>query len=416
MRKLHLIAGFAAAYAAFMMPQAKAADVSERILYSFCSQPSCSDGANPYAGLIADRAGHLYGTTFNGGASGLGVVFELLPGGRQRVLHSFTGPDGAHPYAGLIGDSSGNLYGTAAQGGTSGLGVVFKLSPGGAYTVLHSFAGSDGANPYAGLIAVSGSSGAALYGTAYNGGASGRGVVFKLSPDGSGYKVLHSFAGGATDGAYPQASLTVAGSSLYGTTYLGGTCGAGQCGVAFKVSPDGSTYQVLHVFTGVSDGAYPEAGLIADKDGNLYGTALSGGSGCAWEFIGCGTVFKISPNGSAAGLYSFCIDGFLCSDGAMPVAGVIAGKDGNLYGTTFTGGSKSHGDAPGSGVVFKLSPNGTEAVLYAFSGGSDGALPFAGLIALRGGRLLGTTVSGGRSGNGAVFELLGTGIRPGQIR
>jgi uncharacterized repeat protein (TIGR03803 family) len=100
----------------------------------------------------------------------------------------------------------------------------------------------------------------------------------------------------------------------------------------------------------------------------------------------------------------------------MPVAGVIAGKDGNLYGTTFTGGSKSHGDAPGSGVVFKLSPNGTEAVLYAFSGGSDGALPFAGLIALRGGRLLGTTVSGGRSGNGAVFELLGTGIRPGQIR
>src|ERR1700730_15697724 len=194
-----LVRGFAALCAALAVAAAGGASGAppETVLHSFTG----SDGANPNAGLIADSSGNLYGTTFNGGASGsggcmisgCGVVFKLSPDGTETVLHSFRClyrrcPYGANPNAGLIADSSGNLYGATVHGGGSGCagygcGVVFKLSPTGTEKVLYSFTGgSDGANPDAVLIADSAGN---LYGTTYGGGASGAGVVFKLSPDGT---------------------------------------------------------------------------------------------------------------------------------------------------------------------------------------------------------------------------------------
>ena len=258
------------------------------MLYSFTG----SDGSEPFAGLIADSSGNLYGTTQSGGASGgHGVVFKLSPSGTETVLHTFTGgSDGGIPRAGLIADTGGNLYGTTAGGGASNAGTVFKLSPSGTETVLYSFTGSDGSGPFAGLIADSSGN---LYGTTQSGGASGgHGVVFKLSPGGT-ETVLYSFTGGS-DGGTPRAGLIADSSgNLYGTTQFGGPgCGGVGCGVVFKLSPSG-TETVLYSFTG-SDGSGPFPGLIADSSGNLYGTTLSGGASG-----GHGVVFKLTGAGFA---------------------------------------------------------------------------------------------------------------------
>ena len=355
---------------------------TETVLYSFGGSP---DGASPYGGLISDSAGNLYGTTVYGGA-GAGTVFKLSPSGTETVLYSFTGgSDGAYPYAGLIADSAGNLYGTTFGGGASYAGTVFKLSPSGTETVLHSFAWSDGALPYGGLIADSAGN---LYGTTWNGGSGSCGTVFKLSPSGT-ETVLYSFTCGI-DGAYPYAGLIADGAgNLYGTTSGGG---ASYAGTAFKLSPSG-TETVLYSFTGGTDGGHPYAGLIADGGGNLYGTTGGGGA------LNAGTVFKLSPSGTETVLYSFA-----CSaDGASPYAGLIADSAGNLYGTSLGGCAASNG------TVFKVTPSGM-TVLYSFTGGADGALPYAGLIADSAGNLYGTTYSGGTAFVGTVFKLTGTGF------
>jgi uncharacterized repeat protein (TIGR03803 family) len=182
-----------------------------------------SDGKSPYTGLVRDSAGNLYGTTDLGGASGLGVVFNLDPTGTETVLYSFTGgSDGAQPYAGLIRDSTGNLYGTTVTGGKFGLGVVFKLDPTGTETVLHSFAGlpTDGANPYAGLIRDSAGN---FYGTTYGGGTSGYGVVFKLDTTGT-YTVLYTFTGGADGGPPTQVSPETRQAISTAQQYLAASC------------------------------------------------------------------------------------------------------------------------------------------------------------------------------------------------
>jgi uncharacterized repeat protein (TIGR03803 family) len=412
----------ARAFAAFWAVLAAAAGGSawaapaETVLYSFTGG---SDGANPLAGLIADSKGNLYGTTAFGGTSGsvcgaigCGVVFELSPGGTETVLYSFTGgSDGDNPWTGgLIADSSGNLYGTTIGGGAQAQGVVFKLSPSGTETVLYSFTGgSDGADPFAGLNADGSGN---LYGTTISGGLLdcgsgseivGCGVVFKLSPGGT-ETVLHSFTG--SDGSEPESSLIADSSgNLYGTTGAGGSAGGCHgavvvgCGVVFKLSP-GGTETVLYPFTGGSDGAGP-GGLIAGSSGNFYGTTFNGGAS------GNGVVFTLSPSGTETVLYSFTGG----TDGANPVGNLISDSSGNLYGTTIHGGALGCRDT-GCGVVFKLSPSGTETVLYTFTGGGDGALPQAGLIADSSGNLYGTTYLGGASGNGTVFKLIGTGFVP----
>jgi uncharacterized repeat protein (TIGR03803 family) len=351
------------------------------LLHRFRVSPT--DGANPHAGLIGDPAGNLYGTTDYGGAFGFGVVFKLDKTG-ETVLYSFTGgADGGNPLAGLIRDAAGNLYGTTSYGGASGWGVVFKLDTTGAETVLDTFTPrADGVYPDAGLI---GDSAGNLYGTTYDGGASNGGVVFKLDTT-RAETVLYSFTGGA-DGGHPEAGLIrdPAG-NLYGATRWGGAFG---CGVVFKLDTAG-TETVLYSFTGRADGAYPVAGLIQDSAGNLYGTTYEGGAS------GLGVVFKLDTTGTETVLHTFTGG----TDGANPWAGLVRDLAGNLYGTTYDGGASN------GGVVFKLDTTGTETVLHTFTGGAaDGQYPYAGLIRDPAGNLYGTTYRGGFAGQGVVFKI-----------
>ena len=383
----------------------------EYVLHSFTSLP---DGQNPWAGLVLDNAGNLYGTTFDGGANGAGTVFELAHSTgswKETVLHSFTGAygadDGGYPNAGLIFDNAGNLYGTVCCGGANRGGTVFELSPssgGWTETILHSFpinTGGDGFAPQAGLIFDSAGN---LYGTTSQGG-NGYGTVFQLTPSSGGWTetILHSFTD--SDGSEPFASLIFdSAGNLYGTTSYGGATGHGT---VFELTPSsrGWTENVLYSFRsnsvagclptdGPGDGCYPGAGLIFDKAGNLYGTTVEGGAN------GYGAVFELTPsNGdwTETLLYSFTNG---ASDGSDPVAGLILDKVGNLYGT-------ARSSPNGCGTVFELShSNGgwTETVLHSFTG-SDGSYPKAGLIFDSVGNLYGTTFYGGTAGYGIVFEI-----------
>jgi len=252
----------------------------EAVLHNFAGSP---DGGNPFAVLIRDSAGAFYGTTRSGGAFGFGSVFKVNLSGKETVLYSFTGgSDGATPFAGLILDSAGNLYGTTYAGGSSaGHGVVFKLDASGTESVLHTFtAPTDGANPYAGLVRDNRGN---LYGTTYFGGASGFGTIFKIDSTGK-EAVLHSFAG--PEGANPYfGSLVIDNNgNLFGAASTGG---ASNIGTLFRLSPAG-TLTVMHTFGG-ADGANPLGGLLRDAHGNLYGTTYQGGA------LGAGAVFKFVP-------------------------------------------------------------------------------------------------------------------------
>jgi uncharacterized repeat protein (TIGR03803 family) len=258
------------------------------------------------------------------------------------------------------------------------------------FSAIYSFTGgSDGGIPLDGLM-IDGAGN--LYGTASYGGPGGNGVVFKVNPRGK-ETVLHGFTGG-TDGAKPEASLVMdATGNLYGTTTAGGASGAGT---VFKVTRYGKE-KVLYTFTGTTDGASPEAALVMDKAGNLYGTTTAGGS------AGNGTVFKLAPRKKQGGewkekvLYSFGQG----TDGAVPVAGVTL-VSGNLYGTTSAGGTY------GYGTIFQLTPSKsgwTENTLYNFQGGNDGDVPYAGLIVDQSGNLYGAATGGGTGAGGTIFEL-----------
>jgi uncharacterized repeat protein (TIGR03803 family) len=259
-------------------------------LYAFGNQRF--DGYQPRAGLVQGSDGNFYGTTYVGGRYPLGTVFRISPGGNYTNLYSFgaSPDDGSYPAAGLVQGSDGNFYGTTHTAGTGAHGTVFRISPSGSCTSLYSFVGSpnDGAAPYAGLV--QGSDGN-FYGTTSQGGTIGdNGTVFRISPSGS-YTSLYSFAGYPTDGAAPYAGL-VQGSdgNFYGTTSQGGTSGHGT---VFRISPSGS-YTSLYSFAGYpTDGDYPDAGLVQGSDGNFYGTTYSGGTSTNC-FDGCGTVFKLT--------------------------------------------------------------------------------------------------------------------------
>jgi len=381
---------------------------TEEVLHSFASYP---DGDGPYAGVIFNAAGNLFGTTVDSLDYRCGTVFGLTPAGGgtwgESVLYNFSCEDGTYPEGSLIIDAADDLYGTTYLGGASGYGTVFELTPTpfGGWTgkVLHSFQnnGVDGYYPYSSLIFDAAGD---LYGTAYAGGSYGVGMVFELTPEAGGSwteSVLHSFIFNGTDGAYPTAGLVFdASGDLYGTTYYGGTNGAGT---VFELISEGGgrwTKKILHNFNfNGTDGGYPQAGLIFDRSGNLYGTTYAGGT---HDF---GTVFELMPESGGSWtesvLHSFNENG---TDGAYPVAALTLDASGDLYGTTYAGG------ASGYGTVFELTPEGggrwTETVLHSFNNnGTDGADPYAGLIFDRSGNLYGTTVAGGTHGYGTVFEL-----------
>jgi uncharacterized repeat protein (TIGR03803 family) len=377
---------------------------SNSIFQSFLAH---GDGTTPEASLISDSSGSLYGTTYYGGASGYGSVFKLTQianGYQETILYSFLRhPDGANPAASLIADKSGALYGTAQYGGTSDCGTIFKLTPSGnSYTesVVYGFqCSNDGSNPVSSLIA---DSAGVFYGVASYG-PFGDGVVYKLTPHGTGfsYNVIYTFQG-ESDERSPLAALIIdASGALYSTA-------AGDQfvhGTAYKLTPQGGTYteSVLHRFTN-ADGATPLAPLIADSAGDLFGTTLRGGS------YKLGTVFKLTPAGfgsyAETVLHSFTGG----ADGARPHDGLIEDTTGALYGTALTDGSSN------AGTVFKLTPHGSGydfSVIHSFAGGADGANPIASLMGAGAGVLYGTTTSGGSYRHGTVFRLTprGNGYR-----
>jgi uncharacterized repeat protein (TIGR03803 family) len=275
---------------------------SETVLYSFTGG---ADGRQPYARLLFDTPGSLYGTTLQGGnintvcSSGCGTVFELTPtstGWTESVLYAFAGgADGPSPYDGLVFDPAGKLYGSTNAGGAYGAGTIFRLTraAGGSWKeiVLHHFGeGHRGKNPYGALLVDAAGN---LYGTAYQGGGHGYGVVFELQNTKSGWqqRVLHAF--GNAPSANPVAALVMdPAGTLYGTTMQGASrhsCGGG-CGTLFKLAPTSAgnwSYNVVHLFGQGADGFHPTGDLILDPAGNLFGTTQAGGA------QGAGMVFEI---------------------------------------------------------------------------------------------------------------------------
>jgi uncharacterized repeat protein (TIGR03803 family) len=375
---------------------------TENVLYSF---QGGNDGTNPSTGLVADSAGNLFGTTTEGGSAGYGVVYELSPsqgvGWTEAVIYSFQGADGAAPAAGLIFDQVGNLYGTTSTGGKYHVGTVFQLTPSGGVwteTVLHSFTDKDGSHPLASLVFDQAGN---LYGTTLFGGATHNGTVFQLKLSGGVWTetVLHNFTG-RNDGIDPEAGLIVdQNGALYGTTMAGNV---------FKLTPPAQghakwTFKSLYnLGVGQDGGPLSPGTLLAGKNGVLYGTQKFG-NGPA----NAGAVFQLTPpakHGSwtATTIYRFAGG----SDGLYAYAGAIADGAGNLHGTTAGDGQTYFG------TVYKLSPpakkggNWTKTTLYAFTGGQDGSGPYAPLIFGKGGGLYSTTTSGGSYGNGTVFEIV----------
>jgi uncharacterized repeat protein (TIGR03803 family) len=345
----------------------------QNILYSFTG----ADGQFPAGSLLLTKNHTIFGTTLYTSSS-YGSVFELVPPSSQgaawteAVLHSFSGGvDGGEPDSGVIMDNLGRLYGTTQLGGKEKVGVVFQMTPpsksGGSWTerVLYNFTGgSDGAAPTGLIFDNTG----ALYGTATGGGDivcinnSGCGTVFKLSPPSSGSgawteSVLYSFSG-SIDGAFPSAGLIFDSTgALYGTTGAGGdlSCNSGRgCGTVFKLTPPSTqggswTESVLYVFTGGSDGFQPEASLVFDTTGALYGTTTYGGAGCD-----CGIAFKLTPAAGGSGPWTETILHTFTgvNDGSYPVAPLLLVQT-SIYGTTNAGTGNCPGGR-GCGIVFEI--------------------------------------------------------------
>ncbi len=369
------------------------------LLYSF---PGVDGGAYPSGTLIRDAEGNFYGTTSSGGPNhmhcygGCGVIFKLDSAGAESVLYSFEGrANGSGPAGSVVRDSQGNLYGitsgggiNSCNGGNGGCGLVFEIGSDGDENTLFSFENlNQGRTAVAGLVRDDRGN---LYGTTQFGGRSNNGTVFKVDANGN-FTELYAFSGGA-DGGRPFAAMTLdAQGNLYGTATTGGlnNCNGSGCGVVFKIDPAGNE-SVIYAFTGSTDGSFPASTLVADSAGNFYGTTEDGGDNSCNAPYGCGVAFKLNRAGAETVLYTFHGG---TGDGRNPVAGVVRDLGGNLYGTTYWGG------AYGLGTVYEVTASGGETILHSFEGGSnDGSYPWAGLALDSAGVLYGVTVNGGGSG------------------
>lgn len=304
----------------------------ETVLHSF----SGTDGKSLEAPLVIDSVGNLYGTASYGGAYNYGSIFEIDVAGTETTLHSFAGgaSDGCTPLQGLVIDESGNLYGTTFNCGAYGNGTVFELDSAGKMTILHSFTGGrDGSGPEGGHL-VRDKSGN-LYGVTFGGGSkacpNGCGVLYRLGTNHT-LSVLHRFAGGISDGCTPYGTVAIdETSNLYGTTW---SCGAPGNGIVWRVSKSGKE-TILHSFAGgISDGCDPYAGVVRDSYGNLYGTTMWCGD------HNFGTVFSLSKKGTFTILHSFAGD---AEDGAVPYGEVLRTSSGELFGTASGGSSANLG-------------------------------------------------------------------------
>ena len=394
---------------------------NESVLWSFGGP---GDGANLQSAKneVTTDGTNLFGTTYSGGANGLGTVYELTPNGsggwNESVLWSFAnnGVDGHGPRSGPIVDSLGNLYGTTYLGGAYGSGTVYELSPAGSgwiETILHSFGGSPSvpADPGAALMMDGAGN---LYGTCTNGG--GGGAAFELSSAGAGWTESTLWTPvKLTDGVNTLGGLIMDSlGNLYGTTLSGGASTGSKnfpfgAGTAYQLTPAGGTWThsiITNFATNSRDVQRPNAALTMDSSGNLYSTSQTGG------VSGKGTVFKLTP-ATGGGWTESVIWNFGSgkSDGSAPVGSLIIDASGKIFGTTPGGG------AYGGGTAFSLNPpanaggSWTETILWNFKGGADGSWPTANLAQL-GGNLYGSTQAGGAHGAGTVFKLTNTGFTP----
>jgi uncharacterized repeat protein (TIGR03803 family) len=402
-----------------------------------------ADGANPEAGLVVDAKGTLYGTTTSGARSGGGTVFKLTPSAKSatgwtlQVLHNFAGNSDGYDLLGPVAVFNSVVYGATFLGGSGkngcyadglGCGTIFKVAlptatkKGLTYTILHKFSAkesdNDGAMPVGGVIV---DATGTLYGTTSQGGGTsctvpgtGCGVFFSVSPGGS-YNILYRFQGGS-DANDPVSTLAPGpGGALYGASFFGGDTGSAcvwgsfGCGVVFKLVPNASrtawSETVLYRFSGGTDGSNPNASVVVDGTGAVYGTTSFGGTSKL------GTVFRLA-NGSEQVIHNFAGGG----DGSSPSSPLSIGAGGVLFGTTTAGGNADCLDGDGCGIAFALAPPAkgqkkwTETILHVFTGGADGGGSSSGLL-LTGSGMFGTALFGGTSsdsnntGAGSVFFL-----------
>ena len=391
-----------------------------------------TDGAYPEYPLVLSADGNFYGITSSGGAnapcpdgnaSGCGTIFEITPSAALTTLHSFNWTDGLGSGAKLIQGSGGTFYGTTTGGGTNGNGTIFSIIPGGSLVSLYSFCSqincADGASPN-GLV--QGNDGN-FYGSTYGAGLeecpSSCGTLFKITPAGA-LTTLYTFPSGPgiTGPSYwpayePSGVVPGTDGNFYGPAFGGNQlCGLGNayyayCGTLFKVTPAGALTTLYSFCTqpGCIDG-FGSSGLVQGPDGNFYGTTEYGGKGCfevVWgPYYGCGTVFKITPEGTFTTLHLFD-----WTDGARPNGvlaggsvgnGLILGSDGNFYGTTAFGGANN------AGTIFRITPEGSLITLYSFvqtsSSGSPGP---GGMVQAADGTFYGTTSNDGANSDGTIF-------------
>jgi len=408
------------------MSQGASAAAKLDVLYSLCGKTDCADGDQPYGGVTLDASsGRLVGTTGFGGKYNGGTVFALAPKGPRRwkldTLKSFcygTPPDCQSyegPSSSLIEDSSGNIYGSTYFGGDYGDGAVFELElrQNGKYKLeyLHSFNGTDGYGPFE-LTYAGANTGAAydgtspLYSATISGGTNNDGTVFSLTPKHGkdwALQTLYNFcsASGCTDGGLPYAGVIMDSSgNLFGTAEYYGTNNAG---VIYELSNAGGvwTQTVLYTFcsaSGCADGNGPFAGLAQDSAGNLYGTTYFGGT------QNDGVVFELAPDGTQSHysvLHDFCSE-TNCTDGSEPAAAVTLDSSADIFGTTGRGGDNNYG------TVFEIA-NGKFRRLYSFCAGggscAQGGYPYGTLTLDSAGQIFGTTQFGGANGLGEVYWL-----------
>jgi len=347
-----------------------------------------TNGQAPQSALLQAKDGVWYGTTTSGGTGGAGTVFRLGTNGSLTTLVAFNGTNGASPHAALTLGSDGSVYGVTAYGGASNCGTVFKLTTEGNFITLASFLMTNGARPFGTLLQDSDNS---LYGTTVLGGQYSKGTVFRIATNGS-LAVVASFDG--TNGSNPQAGLLKGNDgAFYGTTVIGGT--NNNSGTVFRVTADGTLRAIFTFNPSRWQGMYPRGPLLLGPDGAFYGTVMHTYTGNG----GCGAVFRVTSNGTFTNLAWF--DDYYPTGGRYPIGELVQGTDQALYGVTTGGGSAN---SSGLGTIFRVTTNGTLTTVFSFNAG-EGSSPLAGLVRGDDGTLWGTTSTGGTFGGGTFFRL-----------
>jgi uncharacterized repeat protein (TIGR03803 family) len=362
-----------------------------------------SNGNGPYLGsLVQGTDGKFFGTTQNGGRYNYGEIFAVSPTGTLGRIYSFCEekfvcPDGQTPYGSVMQAANGSFYGTTAFGGANDGGTLFELTPAGALTTLYSFPNES--TPQATLV--QGFNGY-LYGSANAGGVDVYGTIFAVNPTTGTLTTVYTFCSKphCVDGTASSGLVLAPNGNFYGSTGSGGTHGNGS---VFELAPSGRL-TTLYSFNSSTDGQDPSA-LVLATDGNLYGTAVYGG-----PYNG-GTVFKITPTGQFTNLHNFCSQ-TNCADGEQPMAALVQGTDGNLYGTTPQGGTGGAADCVAHcGTAFQITTSGTLTTLYNFcsqTNCTDGLDPYYGLVQGTDGNFYGATIGGGTGGaiaGGTIYSL-----------